>query len=148
MQNSLQQAALAQWATYQHLWQECWVRAWSSDGAAGGKAGPTQGSSGVSNASEWLEGLEPGSTPSSPHLRAGSGGIGFLLEILMDLYSSEGKQPFFLSTIAVAFEQAFTCCSLGLCCSAVTVVLSMALHHCWRMWRCALFWHKQSRLIE
>ena len=43
--------------------------AWGSDWAPGGKAGPTQGSSGACNASEWLEGEEPGCTPSQTWLK-------------------------------------------------------------------------------
>ena len=42
---------------------------WNSDWAPSEKAGLTQGSSGVSNAAEWLEGMEWGSTPSQTRFK-------------------------------------------------------------------------------
>jgi len=64
----------------------------------------------------------------SPHLRVVSGGKGILLEILVYLRPSEGKEllSFIFVPIAVAFEQVLACCSLGPCCSAVIAVLSIA----------------------
>ena len=63
------------------------------------------------------------------HLRVGSGDKGILLKIPLYPRLSEGKQlPSFVSVpTAVAIEQVLTCCSLGLCCSAVIAVLSIAL---------------------
>ena len=65
------------------------------------------------------------------HLRVGCGGKGILLEIPVYLRCSEGKQ--ILSSIFVlvvsVFEQVFTYCSLGLCCSVVVAVLSYVLQH-------------------
>jgi len=60
----------------------------------------------------------------------GSGGKGILLEILVCLRPSEGKQllSFISVPIADVFEQALTCCSLGPCCYAVVALLSIALH--------------------
>ena len=73
--------------------------------------------------------MEPGSTPSHTHLRVGSGGEGTLLEIPAYLRPSEGKQllSFISVPTAVVFEQILACCILGLCCSAVIAVLSIAL---------------------
>ena len=65
-----------------------------------------------------------------PHLRAGSGGVGILLDVLAYPRPPEGKQPFFLISVpmAVVFEQTIPCYSLGPCCSAVLAVLSIMLH--------------------
>jgi len=51
-------------------------------GPSGGKAGPTQASSGACSQDPPL---------SRPHLRVGSGGEGFLLEILVCVRPFEGK---------------------------------------------------------
>ena len=66
-----------------------------------------------------------------PHLRVGSGSKGISLEIPVYLRPSKGKQIFFFVSVptAVVFEQVLTCCSPGLCYSAVTAVLSIALQH-------------------
>lgn len=61
-----------------------------------------------------------------PHLRVGCGGKGVLLDILVYLRLSEGKE--LISFISVAFEQVLTFCSLESCCSAVIALLSIALH--------------------
>ena len=69
-----------------------------------------------------------------PHLRVDCGGEGVLLDILVYLRLSEGKQLFSFISVptAVAFEQVLTFCSLGPCCSAVTALLSIVLHFlCW-----------------
>ena len=66
----------------------------------------------------------------SPHLRAGSGGKGRLLEVPVHLRPSEGKQLLsFISvpTAAAAVEQILAFCSLGPRCSAATAVLSVVL---------------------
>jgi len=62
----------------------------------------------------------------SPHLRAGSGDKGILLEILVCLGPFEGKQLLSFLSVAVAFEHIPACCSLALCCSA-GVALSVVL---------------------
>ena len=85
---------------YAPVQQKCWFTAGTSDGAPGGKAGPAQSSSGACNVPEWLEALEPGSTPSQPSFKACSGGEGILLEIPVCLGPSEGKQLFFLCFFA------------------------------------------------
>ena len=60
------------------------------------------------------------------HLSAGSGGRGISLEIPVYLRHPENK--YLLSLVSVHVTVAvFMCCSLGSCCSAVTVVLSIAL---------------------
>ena len=102
--------------------------AWSSDWAPGGKAGPTQGGSGACNAAEWLEGLEPGS---SPYLRVGSGGEGFLLEILAYLRPSKGMciSSFVSASMAAAFGLILICSSLWLCHSSIIAMFSITLWH-------------------
>ena len=62
-----------------------------------------------------------------PHLRVGSGDKGISLEIPVYLMPSEGKQliSFISVPTAVAFEQIFTSCIIGPCCSAVTALLSI-----------------------
>ena len=77
----------------------------------------------------------------SPHLRVGSRGIGVLLEIPVYLRPSEGKQILsFVSVLgAVVFEQILTYCRPGPCCSAVTVVFSLALQ---------LLFQKQQQVIK
>jgi len=64
-----------------------------------------------------------------PHVRAGSGGKGILLEISASLRPSEGKQLFnFVSVSTVAaLGLILTCCSLGLCYPAVIAVFSIIL---------------------
>ena len=65
-----------------------------------------------------------------PHLRAGSGDKDVLMEVPMYLRSSKGKQllSFVSVPTAVAFEQVFACCSLGLCYyNLLIAALSMAL---------------------
>ena len=64
-----------------------------------------------------------------PHLRVGSGGEGISLKIHVYLRPSEGKKllSFVPVPLAVAFEQVFTCCSLGLCCSAVIAAHCIAI---------------------
>ena len=64
-----------------------------------------------------------------PHLRVGSKGRGIFLEISVYLVPSEGKQVLFFISVptAVVFVQIFTYCSLGSCCSAVIVALSIVL---------------------
>jgi len=57
----------------------------------------------------------------------GSGGKGILLEILVCLRPSEGKQLLSFISVLVTFEQLLTCCSLGHCCSVVIAVLSITL---------------------
>jgi len=66
-----------------------------------------------------------------PHLKVSNGGKGVLLEIPAYLRPSESKQILSFVSVppAVAFEQVFTCCNLGPCCSAVTAALSIALQH-------------------
>jgi len=71
------------------------------------KAGPTQGSSGVCNQPEWLEGVQPGSTPSQTSFKVGSGGRGILLEIPVCLRYSKGKQIFFFSFVSVSMAAVF-----------------------------------------
>ena len=63
-----------------------------------------------------------------PHLSAGSGSKGILLEISAYLRPSEGEQllSFIFVPIAVVLEQTLTC-SLGPCCSAVIAVFSIVL---------------------
>jgi len=68
--------------------------------------------------------------PPRPHLRAGRGGEGFLLEISAYLRPPKGKQfpPSFVSaSTAAVLELILTCCSLGLCYPAVIVVFSITL---------------------
>ena len=64
-----------------------------------------------------------------PHLRVGSGGKGILLENPAYPSSSKGRQlPSFVSVfVAIAFDQILAHCSLGSCCSAVSIVLSIML---------------------
>ena len=59
----------------------------------------------------------------------GSGSEGLSLELPVSLRPSEGKQllSFISVPTAVVFEQILACCILGLCCSAVIAVLSIAL---------------------
>jgi len=85
------------------------------------------------NAPEWAEGWSQDPPLLRPHLRVGCGGEGILLNILAYLKPSEGKQLFaFISVpVAVVFEPILTCCSLGPCCSAVIVALSIMLQ-CFR----------------
>jgi len=73
--------------------------------------------------------VEPGSSSSSRHLRVGSGGEGFSLEIPAYLKPSKDKQllSFVSVSMAAAFGLILTCCSLGLCHPAVIAVLSIAL---------------------
>jgi len=60
-----------------------------------------------------------------PHLRAGWGGKGILLEIPAYGRPSKGKQllSFVFVPVAIAFEQILTCYNLGPCYSAVIAVL-------------------------
>ena len=64
-----------------------------------------------------------------PHLRVGSRGQRISLGVLAYLRLSEGKRLLFLISVptAVTFEWILTCCSLGSCCSAAIVVLSIML---------------------
>ena len=61
--------------------------------------------------------------------KLGSGGEGFLLEIVAYLRPSKGKQilSFVSVPTAVAFEQVLTCCSVGLCDFVVIAVLLITL---------------------
>ena len=65
-----------------------------------------------------------------PHLRVGSEGKGFLLEVPAYLRPSEGEWIFSLISVpsAAAYEHLLLYSSLGPCCSAVTAVLSSVLH--------------------
>lgn len=78
--------------------------------------------------SDW-KGWSQDPTLTRPHLSAGSGGEGFLLEIPALLRSSKGKQIFFhcFYVYGCCTECILTCCSLGLCCSAVSAVCSIAV---------------------
>ena len=71
-----------------------------SDWAPGRKAGPTQGTSGVCNVPEWLEGLEPGCTPSQTSFKGWQWNrrFFFLLEIPVCVRPSEGKQILYFCT--------------------------------------------------
>jgi len=64
-----------------------------------------------------------------PHLRAGNGGEGILLEIPVYLRPFKGKQilSFVSVSMAASFEHYPACCSLGLCYYAVVAVLSVVL---------------------
>lgn len=76
--------------------------------------------------SDW-NGWSQDSPRPRPHLRVGSGGKGILLEIPAHLRPSEGKKilSFVFVPMAVAFEQVFTCCSIGL---AVHCVMALHVH--------------------
>jgi len=69
-----------------------------------------------------------------PHLRAGSGGKGILLEIHVYLRPSKGKQilSFVSVSLAAAFEKILTCCSLGLLYYTSISVFSIALQ-CYKL---------------
>ena len=67
-----------------------------------------------------------------PHLRAGSGGEGFLLEIPVYVRPSKGKQFFFSFvsvSMAAVFGHTLACCSLELCYYSVIAVLSIMLQY-------------------
>jgi len=77
-----------------------------------------------------MEGLEPGSTPSSSHVRAGSGDERGLLEIPAYLWPSKSKQIFFSFVsvfMAAVFGLLLPCCRLGHCYPAIIGVLSIVL---------------------
>ena len=78
--------------------------------------------------SDW-KGWSQGAPFPRPHLKFGSGGEDFLLEIVVYLRPSKGKQilSFLFVLMAVVFEQVLACCSLGLYYSAVIAALSIAL---------------------
>jgi len=62
-----------------------------------------------------------------PHLRAGSGGKGILLEIPADLRPSKGKQlfPFVSASMAAAFGVVLIRCSQRLCYPTIIAVISI-----------------------
>ena len=124
------------------MYWKCWVTAWTSDWAPGRKAEPTQGSSGASNAPEWWEGLEPGSTPSQTSFKGWRWRWGYLIWRSLSTWGpyrpSEGKQLLYFS--------AHCCCVsvdphllqpgvLLLCCHCCTfhcVTPSFELHLLWQ----------------
>ena len=65
---------------------------------------------------------------SCPHLRVGNGCEGIFLEFSVSPRPSEGKQilSFVSVPTAAVYEHILTCCSLGLCNSALIAVLSIA----------------------
>ena len=67
-----------------------------------------------------------------PHLMVCSGGKAILLEIPAYLRPSKSKQIFFSFAFvpsAVVSDQILTCCSLGLCYSAIIAAFSIAFAH-------------------
>ena len=76
-----------------------------------------------------MEGLEPGSSLRSLHLRVGSGGERMFLEISVYLRLFRGKQffPFVSVSMPVAFGLVPICCSRRLCYSVIIALLSITL---------------------
>jgi len=77
--------------------------------------------------SNW-EGWSQDSALPMPHLRVGSEGRGFSVEVPTSLRSLKGKQliSFDNASTAAALGLVFTCCSLGLCYPTAIAVLSIA----------------------
>ena len=130
---------------------EMQVTAWKSDWIPPRRAGLTQRSSGVCNASEWLERVEPGSTSYQISFKSWQ----WKLKTPVYLRPSEGRWLlsfsflfffFFLLLTAVVFVWILTHCNLRSHCPAVIVVLSLLLQRkspelLWFHW-----WHVQMKL--
>ena len=118
------------WVFYKQFCSRNAITAWTGDWAPGEKAGPTQGSSAACNVPEWLEGVEPGSTPSQTSFKGWQGRqVHFAGDscVYVTFLKVSSFLPLFLGSWVVAFGQVLTCRSLGPCCSAVTAVLSITL---------------------
>ena len=105
---------------------KCWIIAWNSDGAPAGKAGSTQGSSGVCNAPEWLEGVEPGSSPSQTSFKGWWWRWGGpLLEISAYVRPSKGKRLFSFIYVFAEFGLILVFCSQRLFYPAISIITAL-----------------------